>query len=80
MESVKKSGVKLPEFETMRRITMGLTFRKTARKINRLNGMIVDIKLFCRKSPTPDFLTLSILGQHKPELLLDIDSRPEGKA
>jgi hypothetical protein len=34
-ESVKKSGVKLPEFELLG-TTMGLTFRKTARKINRL--------------------------------------------
>jgi hypothetical protein len=35
LESVKKSGVKLPEFELLG-TTMGLTFRKTARKINSL--------------------------------------------
>jgi hypothetical protein len=35
MESVKKSGVKLPEFELLG-TTVGLTFRKTARKINSL--------------------------------------------
>ena len=38
---------------------MGLIFRKTARKINRLHGMIVDIPAILPQSPTPDFLTLS---------------------
>ena len=46
----------------IRRITMGLIFRKTARKINRLHGMIVDIPAILPQSPIPDFLTLSNRG------------------
>ena len=54
------------------RITMGLTLRRTARRINRLNGasrLILSAYVAPPHSQTPEFLALSDMGCAIPSTL-----------
>ena len=44
-------------------MTIGLTWRRTARRIKRLNEAVLGISPDYSDRPTPDFLTLSIGSQ-----------------
>src|SRR5271166_2517380 len=46
-----------------RRMTIGLTWRRTARRIKRLKEGVLTISPDYSDRPTPDFLALSLFGE-----------------